>query len=201
VREPLVSAPSPPGLVYAAHGVFWSPMLVRVIADRLHAAPVSPDGPVAAAPQAAPGAKAALWGHMAAFGFLYFGVGHAVFGGGTPSWPLPGLALVLLGAALFAWSLWVFRSWRLLAKLDEGHQLCTDGPFGLVRHPIYTALDLLGIGTALWVPNPFVIIGAVLLVVFSDVRARLEERLLVGAFGAAYSTYMARSRRFVPFVY
>ncbi len=49
------------------------------------------------------------------------------------------------------WALDYFRSWRFRAKLDEGHQLATGGPFRLLRHPIYMGLNLLALGSAFWV--------------------------------------------------
>ena len=190
----------PLGFIYGAHILFWLPAAIRMASDRLRP-PAQTDAPAVQAPQAAPGAQAALWAHMVGFFFLYFGIGRGVFGGGQPGLPWVGAALIGLGLGLFAWALWTFRSWRLLAKLDEGHQLCTNGPFAVVRHPIYAAIDLLAIGTAIWLPLPEIVLGAVLIAVVSDVRARLEERLLVAAFGAAYTAQMARVRRFVPGIY
>jgi protein-S-isoprenylcysteine O-methyltransferase Ste14 len=37
-------------------------------------------------------------------------------------------------------------------KIEPGHQLATNGPFRLVRHPIYLGVDLMVLGTALWIP-------------------------------------------------
>jgi protein-S-isoprenylcysteine O-methyltransferase Ste14 len=48
---------------------------------------------------------------------------------------------------------------------------------------------------------PLVWAGFALMVLFGDVRARAEERLLERAFGAAYREYRARTRRFLPGVY
>jgi protein-S-isoprenylcysteine O-methyltransferase Ste14 len=114
---------------------------------------------------------------------------------------LMGAALVLLAVALICWALLVFRSWRLLPKVEEGHQLCTAGPFGLVRHPIYLALDLLGVGSVMWVGTPLVIVGAIFLVVGGDLRARKEEQLLLQAFGDDYRDYARRVRRLLPGLY
>jgi protein-S-isoprenylcysteine O-methyltransferase Ste14 len=143
--------------------------------------------------------------HALGFALVYFGVGRAAFDHGT-HWvfspaPRAGATLILLAAALAAWALLVFRSWRLEARIEDGHELCTRGPFGLVRHPIYLATDLLFVGTALWVPSATVLAGSALAFFGADLRARAEERILLDAFGDAYRGYAARVPRFVPGLY
>ena len=97
-----------------------------------------------------------------------------------------GAAVILLAILLMAWSSFALRSWRLLAAIDTGHELCTTGPYAHVRHPMYVAVDLLALGSAVWVPTRFVIVGALLLFVGGDLRARAEEKVLVEAFGRSY---------------
>ncbi|HYL05466.1 MAG TPA: isoprenylcysteine carboxylmethyltransferase family protein, partial [Thermoanaerobaculia bacterium] len=112
-----------------------------------------------------------------------------------------GAILMLAAAALAAWALAVFRSWRLAARIERGHELCTGGPFRWVRHPIYLAMDLLALGSWLWAPTATAGLGAVLVALAGDLRARTEERLLHDTYGQAYDTYLRRARRFVPGIY
>ena len=112
-----------------------------------------------------------------------------------------GAALILGGALLMTWSVVVFRSWRLLPTIGAKHELCTSGPFRFVRHPIYLSLDLLGVGSALWVGSPVMILGAGLIVLGGDWRARIEEKALLEAFGDRYRSYMRQTRRTVPYLY
>ena len=95
----------------------------------------------------------------------------------------------------------VFRSWRLQAALTAEHQLCTEGPFRLVRHPIYTGMMLLTLGTFLLAPNTLTLLGIAANFLAGDSRARAEERLLTGVFGDRYVAYMSRTKRFIPGVY
>jgi protein-S-isoprenylcysteine O-methyltransferase Ste14 len=137
---------------------------------------------------------------------MYFGIGDAVFGPRPPvlvfpSQPWLGGAIIMLATALVASALLVFRSWRLTARIEAGHELCTAGPFGLVRHPIYLATALLNLGTFLWIPTWLVAAGAVVSVAMAERRARAEERLLLAAFGDAYRDYAARVKRFLPGIY
>ena len=99
------------------------------------------------------------------------------------------------------WALVYFRSWRFRATLDKGHQLATGGPFRILRHPIYMGLNLLALGSAIWIPTPVVWTAFVLMAIGSDLRARAEEPLLLKVFGSAYREYSARTRRFVPGIY
>jgi len=107
----------------------------------------------------------------------------------------------VLATALVVWALAVFRSWRLAARIEAGHELCTAGPFREVRHPIYLATLLLNVGTFLWIPTVLVALGGAICGIAADRRARAEERLLFEAFGSAYRDYASGVKRFVPGIY
>jgi type IV secretory pathway VirJ component/protein-S-isoprenylcysteine O-methyltransferase Ste14 len=146
--------------------------------------------------------------HGLAEGVLYYGLARAVLVPAAAADPclIPpqrpaGAFLMLAAVALAAWALAVFRSWRLAARIDRGHELCTAGPFRRVRHPIYLAMDLLALGSWLWAPTAVVALGVVLVALAGDLRARTEERLLHQTFGQAYDSYLRHARRFVPGIY
>lgn len=100
-----------------------------------------------------------------------------------------------------AWSFTALQSWRLLPTVDPGDQLCTTGPYRFVRHPMYLAVDLLGLGSVVWVPRPLITFATLLLVFGGDLRARTEEKVLLEAFGERYREYIRQVRRTVPFLY
>jgi protein-S-isoprenylcysteine O-methyltransferase Ste14 len=180
------------------HALFWAPFAIRVLVELPKWAPAPrADGP------AAPNASLLVASHIVGLFVLYFGVGYALPNGffGGPILAGIGAALILGGTALSSWTLVVFRSWKLRAEIGADHELCTVGPFRLVRHPIYTAMDLMALGTLLWAPHPIVGLGAVGIVIAGDLRARAEEKLLVGVFGGRYTAYMASTRRLIPGVY
>ncbi len=194
--------------LYAAHLGFWGAFgatrwLVR--ARSIETALSEPNTATATSEATGRFSRTVLAIHLLAFGVLYFGIGNAVLGQRVPAWfpgqRLAGAAVIAAGAALACWALIWFRSWRFRAKLDAGHQLATGGPFQLVRHPIYLALNLLALGSALWVPTPTLWLSVALMVVGSDLRGRAEEQLLTATFGDAYRSYSARTRRFLPGVY
>jgi len=62
-------------------------------------------------------------------------------------------------------------------------------------------MDLLAVGTLLWLPDPLVALGTVLVALGGDLRARAEEKVLLAVFGDRYREYGRRVKRFVPGVY
>jgi len=167
---------------------------------------VGAEAPSAAVPAAARNARALVALHGVAFAAMYYGVGQTLAAPGRvrPLWtpqPILGSVIILAGAALIGWTMRVFRSWRFQARIDAGHRLSTDGPFAWVRHPIYAALDLLALGTLVWIPTAWTGAGLLLMAVMGDVRARGEEKVLLAAFGESYRRYRASVRRFVPKIY
>jgi protein-S-isoprenylcysteine O-methyltransferase Ste14 len=190
-------------LLSAAETLYGLAFVVRFIVSRV-AAPAPSGTSSVRTRRISPWAAAALALHAAGIvlvndAFLRRLLSHE--GLAPSSLAVVGLALVFSASALAIWALWVFRSWRLLAQLDAGHMLCVDGPFRLVRHPIYLTLDLWALGNLLVFPSPAMAAGAVIVFVAGDLRARAEERVLVEGFGKRYQEYAARVRRFLPGVY
>ena len=113
------------------------------------------------------------------------------------------VAAVLLAIASGLFGLWAVRTlgkqWSLVARLADEHELVTSGPYGIVRHPIYTAMLglLLATGVALSEFLPTVIAAAIYIGA-TTMRVGSEERLLAPAFGAAYTDYTRRVHAFIP---
>jgi protein-S-isoprenylcysteine O-methyltransferase Ste14 len=195
-------------LIYAVHAGFWGSFGLTRRLSRSHAAAGSDaprSTPHAAAEASAPYSRSLILLATLAFGVMYFGVGNAVIPDRVPQ-RFPGqrtlgLLVIAIGALFMSWAIVSFRSWRFRAKVDPGHELVTGGPFRFVRHPIYLGLNLLAVGTACWVPTVTVWVGAALMVLSSDLRARAEEALLTRVFGPVYAEYRSRTSRFVPGVY
>jgi len=193
----------PPAAIYLPHLLFWSCFAARWTEPKLASSerPGHTEIPshVARYPRLFPIL------HGFALGVVYFSIGNLVFHGSPtvlfPGQDIVGCVLILTGGFLILWSKRVFKSWRLTAELDAGHELCTGGPFGLVRHPIYLAFDLMAAGSAAWLPSTSSAVALAAVIVVGDLRARNEEQLLRRAFKERYIEYMRTTRRFVPFVY
>jgi protein-S-isoprenylcysteine O-methyltransferase Ste14 len=90
-------------------------------------------------------------------------------------------------------------SWRVGVDPAERTELVTDGPFALVRNPIFAAMIPFFAGIALLAPNALTIAGAVLLVAALELQIRfVEEPHLSRVHGQSYDDYAARVGRFVP---
>ena len=188
--------------IYLFHALFYASFALRLLRTPAATAAPHAEGET----RDAPSRRGLVAAHGVGFGLMYFGIGHVAFGRSSPAFLLPphpwlGGAVIVLATALVAWALLVFRSWRLDARIEAGHELCTAGPFGLVRHPIYLATALLNLGSFLWIPTGLLAAGGVFSLLAADQRARAEEGVLLGAFGDAYRDYAARVKRFVPGLY
>jgi protein-S-isoprenylcysteine O-methyltransferase Ste14 len=111
-----------------------------------------------------------------------------------------GLVLAVCGiAATFAAQLAMGDSWRVGVDPEERTDLVTDGPFRLVRNPIYSAMLPTVFGLVLMVPNALAVAAIVTLFVGLELQVRLvEEPYLRKAHGEDYESYAARVGRFVP---
>ncbi|MEM9852854.1 MAG: isoprenylcysteine carboxylmethyltransferase family protein [Pseudomonadota bacterium] len=108
---------------------------------------------------------------------------------------------VLLAAALFLilWSgVWF---WRKKTPIEPHHvprALIVEGPYKLSRNPIYLALVLLTLASALGQGSLLGVAVAVGLWAVLDRRfAAVEEALLQRTFGAEADAYLAKSRRWL----
>jgi protein-S-isoprenylcysteine O-methyltransferase Ste14 len=121
----------------------------------------------------------------------------------------PRLALAVGTGLLIAGSLFRRYCMRILGKYFTAAVIVTPdqpvieaGPYRWIRHPGYTAgfMVFLGIGFALgsWL-SLFIFLLEMGFVYGRRVKA--EENALVRTIGEPYRTYMARTKRFIPFIF
>jgi protein-S-isoprenylcysteine O-methyltransferase Ste14 len=105
-----------------------------------------------------------------------------------------GVLLVVLGVLALG------RSFTLLPRPRVRSRLRQGGIFGLVRHPVYGGVILIGLGWSL-ADAPLGLVPTALLALLFDLKARREEAWLIERF-SEYAAYRARTpRRFVPLLY
>ncbi|HMD78327.1 MAG TPA: isoprenylcysteine carboxylmethyltransferase family protein [Terracidiphilus sp.] len=110
-----------------------------------------------------------------------------------------GLTLNALGLVLAVWArrcLGRYWSGKITIKVD--HQLIRSGPYRLIRHPIYTALLGLYLGTAIVSGELHALIGLALVIIAYLRKIRLEEANLMRAFGADYRGYRSETWALLP---
>jgi protein-S-isoprenylcysteine O-methyltransferase Ste14 len=113
------------------------------------------------------------------------------------------LAGLTLAGIIFAWwaRLHLGRLWSSAVAVKAGHHIVDSGPYGLVRHPIYTGLLAASLATAVAKATVPAMAGWVLLVLGLWLKARAEEGFLaVELDQEAYSKYRRRIPMLVPFM-
>ncbi len=136
-------------------------------------------------------------------------VAEALCGLRGPRWPRPAASLRLAAAALLlAAGLALFTSGsvrlgRLLTPFPRpvsGGEVRRTGAYGLVRHPLYGGVFLVGFAWAL-LSSPLALLPAALTVPFFELKRRREEAWL----RKEHPEYEAYSRdvrrRFIPFIW
>lgn len=110
------------------------------------------------------------------------------------------VALAWLGVGLILWAVHALgRHWAVAARLLDGHELVTAGPYRLVRNPVYTGFFALALATAGVVSRPWtIVVGAPVFLAGTLVRVRAEERLLRARFGARFDEFAARVPALFP---
>jgi len=92
------------------------------------------------------------------------------------------------------------RNWSGQITIKEEHQLIRQGPYALVRHPIYTGWWFGLIGTAIVYGRWGGLLGCAIMLAAYWRKIGIEERFLVQQFGDAYEVYRRQVKALIPFV-
>jgi protein-S-isoprenylcysteine O-methyltransferase Ste14 len=119
----------------------------------------------------------------------------------VPPWAQAvGAVLIALGM-LLVWQTFRFNSFaapQIRVQTARAHQVITDGPYRIVRHPMYAGSLLYLVGTPLLLGSWWGLVGVPLLVVGLAPRTVGEERMLRREL-AGYDEYARQVRfRLVP---
>jgi protein-S-isoprenylcysteine O-methyltransferase Ste14 len=133
---------------------------------------------------------------LAAFGLVFLIVRHELF-----STNLVGIMIQVLAAGLMVWARITFgaRSFHATANTTRG-KLVTNGPYRLLRHPIYAAIIYFvwaGVLSHLFIHT---VVAAVLISVCLIIRMLIEEKFLLVAY-EEYSAYSRNTYRLIPFLF
>ncbi len=93
------------------------------------------------------------------------------------------------------------RNWSAEVRIAEGHQLVRTGPYRLLRHPIYTAVLGMCVGTAIASSQYHALLSVVMVLLAYIRKSRLEEKILRQQFGAEYDDYRRHTWALVPLIY
>lgn len=145
----------------------------------------------------------------ARWGIILVAIAYAILWQGKfwamnlPSWRLALSILFLFLADLLSWTAprALGRQWRFDAALSADHQLVTWGPYRFIRHPIYTSMFCILLGTGFLVtPLLLFALAIVVFIIGTEIRVRVEDHLLAGHFGDTFQQYRRSTPAYIPFL-
>ena len=116
----------------------------------------------------------------------------------TPYWI--GLALLVAGLGFAVWArVHLGRNWSGTVTVKQDHELIRTGPYGYVRHPIYTGLITGLIGTAICAGTLRAALGVAIISTALWIKSRTEERFMRETFPGQYQNYCGEVPALIPF--
>jgi len=106
-------------------------------------------------------------------------------------------------------SVWLCRAavrtlgvqWSLAARVVEGHKLVTQGPYSIVRNPIYTGMFGMLLATGLAVSHWIgLVLAVVMFAIGTVIRVHSEEKLLREMFAEEFDEYAQSVPAVIPFL-
>ncbi len=114
-----------------------------------------------------------------------------------------GIIINLLSGSLALWAMLVNTFLESTARIqdDRKQTVCQNGPYGIVRHPMYLSVLLSNIGICMVFPSLGVIICAIAIVVIIIIRTYMEDKMLQDGLNG-YKEYTKKVKhRLIPFVW
>lgn len=113
------------------------------------------------------------------------------------------LIFQIFGFLLSFWAVLVMKigKFNIQPELKENSRLVSNGPYRLIRNPMYTGLILFFGPVAFYRVNILNISVFLLLIVILLLKIRLEERILENHFGEVYLDYKQKTKRLVPYIF
>jgi protein-S-isoprenylcysteine O-methyltransferase Ste14 len=118
------------------------------------------------------------------------------------NWALvTGCLICLLGVSITLWARWTLAgNWSSDVTFKQGHELIRRGPYRFMRHPIYTGLLLMCLGTAVEIGRLHSWLALPLMLAALWIKLKQEESLMARHFPNEYHDYRKRVKALVPFV-
>jgi protein-S-isoprenylcysteine O-methyltransferase Ste14 len=136
------------------------------------------------------------------------GIAFAFTSHGRVRWGRPYLALFGL-SVIFAGAWIRFSAMQILGRhfsyavsIHEQHELIEKGLYRYIRHPAYLGILLISLGMGLAFANWISLVSlSVFPFIAFGLRMDVEEKAMLGYFGARYVEYRKRTWRLIPWLY
>jgi protein-S-isoprenylcysteine O-methyltransferase Ste14 len=110
-------------------------------------------------------------------------------------------AVVLMGLSLLIWARRTLgANWSATVRKNGNAELVRRGPYAFVRHPIYTGLVALVLGTAAAYGRLIGVLVLVTCCVGLYLKALKEESVLKLRFPDTFPEYKAKTKMLIPFI-
>lgn len=93
------------------------------------------------------------------------------------------------------------RNWSAEVRIGVGHQLVRSGPYKFLRHPIYSAMLGMFLGTAIASSQYHALLGVAILILAYLRKSRMEDQILAQSFSKEYEDYRRDTWALMPFVF
>jgi len=114
---------------------------------------------------------------------------------------ISGAVLTLAGMLFCVWARVILgTNWSGTVTLKENHELIQEGPYQIVRHPIYTGLLIGLLGTAFVFGLARCFAGVLVVGLALWLKSQTEEQFMLQQFGEQYAHYRKEVRALIPFV-
>jgi len=117
-----------------------------------------------------------------------------------PPWArIVGLAILLAATALTLWARFTLGTmWSAAPAVKQEHQLRTTGPYGITRHPIYTGILGMMLGSLLLAGGGRWILPFPVFLLITEIKIPFEEKLMLAEFPDDYPRYRQRVPKLIP---
>jgi protein-S-isoprenylcysteine O-methyltransferase Ste14 len=113
-----------------------------------------------------------------------------------------GVAVFTFGIFMTVWSrISLASNWSASVAIKENHVLIEKGPYKSLRHPMYTGLTSMVIGSAIVKGSVDSIVAAVGFLFLHIWKLRREEAILSAHFPDSYPDYKKRTNALIPFIF
>lgn len=133
----------------------------------------------------------------------YLYIPEILHGTRTTWMQLVGLSLIIASLLIFGWARIALKGmYSGQIRVQTGHVLIQNGPYGIIRHPAYAAYIIMSLGIALGFSSLIGLVAVPLLLVPGLIyRMNVEEEILRAEFGEQYLHYVRSTKRLVPLIW